>query len=248
MTPNPTKSSAILEPGAAVTLNRLTIRATRTDDFEAICTLVNLPGFRAGTLRLPYQRPEQTRKWLESQGTDALNVVALVDDIVVGQAGLHPGAGRRAHVAGIGMGVHDDHVGKGIGTALLQEIVDAADNWLGFRRLELAVFADNAPAIRLYENLENPGATPKGLSFARLTTEWHAGITGRRDFAVPQILRCPSAIAPLSGPPAQNRLPRSRALTGIPAFAALATASRSTASTALNTACRTVRVSKRRVT
>lgn len=40
---------------------------------------------------------------------------------------------------------------KGIGTALLQEIVDAADNWLGFRRLELAVFADNAPAIRLYE-------------------------------------------------------------------------------------------------
>lgn len=96
--------------------------------------------------------------------------------------------------------------------------------------------------------LENPGATPKGLSFARLTTEWHAGMTGRRDFAVPQILRCPSAIAPLSGPPAQNRLPRSRALTGIPAFAALATASRSTASTALNTACRTVRVSKRRVT
>jgi hypothetical protein len=119
------------------------------------------------------------------------------------------------------------------------------------RLARLAVIAecdDQRATPRPMRPLENPGATPKGLSFARLTTEWHAGITGRRDFAVPQILRCPSAIAPLSGPPAQNRLPRSRALTGIPAFAALAKASRSTASTALNTACRTVRVSKRRMT
>jgi len=151
MSPKPTESSEIDEPTAGVAVSPLTIREMRIDDFEAICTLVNLPGFRAGTLRLPYQRPEQTRKWLESQGADALNIVALVDDIVVGQAGLHHGSGRRSHVAEIGMGVHDDYVGKGIGTALLREVVDAADNWLGFKRLELAVFADNAPAIRLYE-------------------------------------------------------------------------------------------------
>jgi L-phenylalanine/L-methionine N-acetyltransferase len=50
-----------------------------------------------------------------------------------------------------GIGVHDDHHGKGVGTALLREIVEAADNWLAIGRIELTVFADNAPAIRLYE-------------------------------------------------------------------------------------------------
>lgn len=38
-----------------------------------------------------------------------------------------------------------------LGTALMRELLDAADNWLGFKRLELTVFTDNAPAIRLYE-------------------------------------------------------------------------------------------------
>jgi len=29
-------------------------------------------------------------------------------------------------------------------------IIDAADNWLNLRRLELTVYVDNEPAIRLY--------------------------------------------------------------------------------------------------
>lgn len=51
----------------------------------------------------------------------------------------------------INIGVRDDHVGKGVGTALIREVIDAADNWLAFKRLELMVYTDNAPAIRLYE-------------------------------------------------------------------------------------------------
>ena len=53
----------------------------------------------------------------------------------------------------IAMGVHDGFVRRGIGTALLRELVDAADNWLGLVRLELQVFADNEPAIALYRRL-----------------------------------------------------------------------------------------------
>ena len=48
------------------------------------------------------------------------------------------------------MGVHDDHVGQGIGTALLAAIIDAADRWHAIRRLELTVYFDNLAAIRLY--------------------------------------------------------------------------------------------------
>ena len=37
-----------------------------------------------------------------------------------------------------------------LGTALLVAGIDLADNWIGFTRLELTVYADNAPAVALY--------------------------------------------------------------------------------------------------
>ena len=40
-----------------------------------------------------------------------------------------------------------------MGKALLAELVQAADQWLDIRRLELTVFADNAAAIALYSKL-----------------------------------------------------------------------------------------------
>jgi putative acetyltransferase len=49
------------------------------------------------------------------------------------------------------MGVRDDRQGKGVGTALLQAAVDLADKWLNLERLELEVYVDNEPAVRLYK-------------------------------------------------------------------------------------------------
>jgi putative acetyltransferase len=79
-----------------------------------------------------------------------MRLVAVLDDIVVGDIGTTRYRGRRAHAASIGMGVHDDFTGRGIGSALLAAIVDSADNWLDIRRLELTVYTDNDSAIRLY--------------------------------------------------------------------------------------------------
>ena len=42
---------------------------------------------------------------------------------------------------------------KVIGTALLKELVDLAENWVGVTRIELTVYTDNAAAIALYEKL-----------------------------------------------------------------------------------------------
>lgn len=36
---------------------------------------------------------------------------------------------------------------------MMAALLDAADNWLDLKRLELTVFADNAAAIALYEKL-----------------------------------------------------------------------------------------------
>jgi L-phenylalanine/L-methionine N-acetyltransferase len=57
---------------------------------------------------------------------------------------------RRAHAMHLGMTVHKDFQGKGVGTALMQALVDLADKWLNVFRLELTVYTDNERAIALY--------------------------------------------------------------------------------------------------
>ena len=49
------------------------------------------------------------------------------------------------------MGVADSFTGRGIGTALLTELLNLSDNWLNILRLELTVFCDNTAAIHLYK-------------------------------------------------------------------------------------------------
>jgi putative acetyltransferase len=129
----------------------LTIRAREPEDCSAIAELVSLPRVRWGTLRLPFTSREETRQWMAQTPPGNLQIVAVLDGRLVGTAGIIAGKGRRGHVGGIGMCVHDDFQRRGIGTALLAALLDTADNWLNLRRLELTVYVDNAGAIALYE-------------------------------------------------------------------------------------------------
>jgi putative acetyltransferase len=130
--------------------SELFTRALRPGDCEGVTELFNLPGVRFGTLRLPYQTPEATRKRIEDRLGQDIGLVALTDERIVGMAGLSRLNGRRAHVGEITLIVHDAYVGKGIGTKLLTELVETSDKWLGLRRLELTVYVDNKSAIALY--------------------------------------------------------------------------------------------------
>lgn len=130
----------------------LTIRARSLADAAAIADLHNLQGYRWGTMRLPYHSVEEIRRGIEQQSVDARYLVAVFDGLVVGDIGLLPAKGRRAHVATLGMGVHDDFTRRGIGRALLGETIGIAEDWLNLRRLELTVYADNSAAIALYES------------------------------------------------------------------------------------------------
>ncbi len=129
----------------------LIVRAACADDVRAFCDMANEPGYRHGTLRPPFQTLEFTRRWFDGLGGNDVVVVAELDGQVVGSAGLHRQTGRRSHAGLIGMGVRDSWQHRGVGTALLRALVDSADNWLDIRRLELTVYADNVPAIALYE-------------------------------------------------------------------------------------------------
>lgn len=132
----------------------ITIRRTEPGDYEAVRRIYECPGVIRGTLQLPFPSAEFWRRRLAEPPEGLYSLVACVEnDEIVGQLALNtfPTRPRRRHVGEIGMAVRDDWQGKGAGTALLQAAVDLADNWLNLARLELTVFTDNRPAIRLYE-------------------------------------------------------------------------------------------------
>ncbi|WAJ28643.1 GNAT family N-acetyltransferase [Antarcticirhabdus aurantiaca] len=127
------------------------IRAAEPRDAEGLAALSNLPGYRFGTLRLPFDTAEAVRKRVLGENPNMTLIVAEAENRIVGSASLQRYTGRRAHVGAIGMGVHDDHLRRGIGRALLSALTELADDWLGLVRLELEVNTDNAAAIALYE-------------------------------------------------------------------------------------------------
>jgi len=129
----------------------VTIRAREPSDWQEIGALTELPKVRWGTLRLPYTSLDHWRKAIENPPDAMTAIVAVLDGRIVGDAGLARLKGRRSHIGEIGVCVHDDFHGRGIGSALIAALTDAADNWLALRRLELTVYVDNEPAIRLYK-------------------------------------------------------------------------------------------------
>ena len=134
-------------------IRNLKIRRAEPDDYLAVYEMFTLPEVYEGTMQLPYPSRELWRKRVAETPESLFNLVAVVDDHVVGMLGLEtfPNRPRRRHVGRIGISVAGEWQGKGVGTALMAAAVDLADNWLNLTRLELKVYADNVAAIHLYE-------------------------------------------------------------------------------------------------
>ena len=132
---------------------KCTIRRAKPEDYEAFTRLFEGPKVVWGTLQLPFPSEEAWRKRLADPADGYFQFAACVGAELVGELGLitFPHAPRRRHAGKLGMAVRDDWQGKGIGSALMQAAVDMADNWLNITRLELEVFTDNEPAVRLYK-------------------------------------------------------------------------------------------------
>ena len=131
--------------------NHTTIRAVNSDDYRDIYEMSTCPGVIRETLQLPYVSLDKRRDWLNNMSPDEYMLVAEVDGSVVGSIGIRRGKDRLAHVAGLGMSVHDDYQNRGIGTELMRAILDMTDNWLNIRRVELDVYTDNLRAVHLYK-------------------------------------------------------------------------------------------------
>jgi L-phenylalanine/L-methionine N-acetyltransferase len=129
------------------------VRRATVDDAEALQRIFDTPRAIWGTLQIPYTSAEARRKRLADSPDGSYPLVALVDGEVVGELTLYNASNspRRRHAGGLGMAVRDDWQGKGVGTALMHACIELADNWLNLSRLELDVYTDNEPGIRLYK-------------------------------------------------------------------------------------------------
>ena len=131
------------------------IRRAEPGDYKAVQQVHAQPNALRGTLQLPFPSEEMWKRRLEGIGEERYALVACVEGEIVamGSLDLFPKTPRRRHAGHIGIAVHDKWQAKGVGTALMEALIDLADNWLNLSRLELTVFADNEPALKLFRKL-----------------------------------------------------------------------------------------------
>ncbi|MCL2486790.1 MAG: GNAT family N-acetyltransferase [Oscillospiraceae bacterium] len=135
------------------------IRPTAIGDSAGINELRRMVGVFENILGIPSERIKTNEDYIAGMDENTHSFVAVSKDddgneIVIGNAGLVVFSNLRTrHSAGIGIMVHKDFQGMGVGTKLMHSLLDIADNWLMLVRVELTVFVDNERAIALYKKL-----------------------------------------------------------------------------------------------
>ena len=102
-------------------MSEIVIRHAETRDYEAIRQIHAQPEVYYNTLQVPHPSEQMQQR------------------------------PRRSHVADFGICVDSRWKNRGVASALMREMIEMCDNWLRVDRIELTVFVDNAPAIKVYK-------------------------------------------------------------------------------------------------
>lgn len=130
------------------------IRPVAAGDVEALHAIFHHPEVARNNLRLPSMEPGETEAWFHERQPGHHRLVAVANGRVAGHLSLIQNQRPRlAHSARLGVMVHPDMWGRGVGSALVQAAIDLADQWLNIRRLEVGVQAHNAVARHLCEKM-----------------------------------------------------------------------------------------------
>ncbi len=118
---------------------------------------------------------EQEAQFLKGKtdSADEIEILAEIDDRVVGTAGIDC-VGRKEkirHRAEFGVSVDQAYWGLGIGRALTEACIECAKE-AGYTQLELEAVADNTKALELYKSVGfvEYGRNPKG--YRSRHTDW----------------------------------------------------------------------------
>jgi len=133
------------------------IRPVRPEDADDINIIRRQPEVARWMMSLPSERIESAQNFIGNLRPNnhefvAVETLAEGRERVIGIAGIEVGSRPRiAHTATLGICVDKDFQGKGVGSALMEAVLDLADNWLRLVRVELNVYENNERAIRMYE-------------------------------------------------------------------------------------------------
>ena len=131
-------------------MSEIVIRHAEPNDAAAIRQNYMHPGVYHDTLQLPHPSLEMWQERLNVKPGQR-RLVACIDEKIVGDLSLQVEASpRRSHVATFGISVAADAQGRGVGNALMREMINLCDNWMRIERIELTVFSDNPAALALY--------------------------------------------------------------------------------------------------
>ena len=181
-------------PQSRNSLPRVTVRSARLDDAEATRQIYNAEVTTSTvTFDLVPRSLEEQREWLTARsGAHAVLVAEDEADGVVGFASLSPWGKRPAYATSVedSVYVHRDHRGRGIGRALLAELLEVATAH-GFH----AVFA------RIVGHHEASAKLHRAAGFEVVGTEREVGRKFGRwlDVVVMELLL---AASPATNPPA----------------------------------------------
>ncbi|WP_062265565.1 GNAT family N-acetyltransferase [Endozoicomonas arenosclerae] len=128
------------------------IRHLEDRDFPQIAEMFEYEDLVQNTSQIPYNHSDHWKQLFRSQTNETVQLVAEVDGRAAGHLGIHmSNKPRKKHVATFGISVHPDFQGQGIGSRLVDEMIQLCDNWLNIVRIELGVFTENEHAIALYK-------------------------------------------------------------------------------------------------
>ena len=108
--------------------------------------------WRAAT-RDPPANEDEVNRWLDGIITPRkFEVVAISDGKPVAFGGLYVHGELLDHCGSLMLGVCEEDQGRGVGSTLMAIFLTTAKLHANLRKVQLTVFTDNTPAIRLYRS------------------------------------------------------------------------------------------------
>ncbi|EHK2364137.1 TPA: GNAT family N-acetyltransferase [Clostridium perfringens] len=129
----------------------LRIRDIKIEDYKEISKIRKMPGVMENILSNKDEEEELIKEKIINRGKNQYWYVAEENGKVIGLGILmNHGNLRKKHVGVITLMVNSDYQNKGIGSLLMDKLINLSES-LNIIRLELCVFRDNYKAINLYK-------------------------------------------------------------------------------------------------
>ena len=129
----------------------LRIRDIKIEDYKEISKIRKMPGVMENILSNKDEEEELIKEKIINKGKNQYWYVAEENGKVIGLGILmNHGNLRKKHVGVITLMVNSDYQNKGIGSLLMDKLINLSES-LNIIRLELCVFRDNYKAINLYK-------------------------------------------------------------------------------------------------